>query len=465
MKKKIFIGLILVIIIVSSGILFTVANSPKNVFTRSLAKNIENIVEREELVKVKELFNSGSISGKYTEGEDLELSGKIYFALEDEETYFENLKFNFFDINLSADIYANEKMFFVKEEEILKEAYGIEYDDLSDQFKKSILYYESDSNYALDEETSKMIVEALENYEKRLTNTVKDLKKLEEKYVKEIVSLIREYGEFEKTKEEVDLNGEKITSRVITLKLDENAIYSILTDLIKYIQEDEDLKEFILEQFLTDKGNSSQGEELYESIMEELNELLEEVEIIKESDIEIAVSVVTPKISDKLLQVGVAIKIENIDFDFEIDFGKEGVQETKEIIVNVNGDKTLEYKINDNNQDNFSLELNKYSKFFGELEKTNLLMIDLNQKEEQFTIGLGEETKIKGKYKLQDNTHTFVPNMIEYDDEEVIVENMEIAICFKDKMPKINKNFTSIFEITEAKIDEIMKKIEETFEE
>ena len=56
MKKKIFIGLILVIIIVSSGILFTVANSPKNVFTRSLAKNIENIVEREELVKVLSFF-------------------------------------------------------------------------------------------------------------------------------------------------------------------------------------------------------------------------------------------------------------------------------------------------------------------------------------------------------------------------------------------------------------------------
>jgi hypothetical protein len=44
-----------------------------------------------------------------------------------------------------------------------------------------------------------------------------------------------------------------------------------------------------------------------------------------------------------------------------------------------------------------------------------------------------------------------------------MLENIEVTFDTNDDMPKVNKQFNNVFEITEEKIEEILNKVMEDF--
>ncbi len=470
MKK--IIGIVLAVVCVAvSGTVFGVLNSPKNVMLRSLSNSIESFTKRSEIAPIMEVFNGGSIAVQYDGGEEISAGGKIYFNLDEKETYLENLSLSSLGTSISADIYANEDMIIVNNEKYLGGAYGLKFKDLSEQFKNSILYHESSSEYALDKETSEMVMQFLDMYEENLKNTSKDILKLEKKYSEKVVNLLGKYGDFDSDNEIVNLNGEEITSRVITLELKEDDIYNVIIDLIDFIKEDKELKEIFVKQIESGFSNypiigseSVDGEEIYNELIKELDSLASVAEEILDYDFEFNFSVVTPKLNADLLQIEIEVNFDEMENSFEIDFGEEGIEKTNCIVAYFNDEKVVEYEVERNGENITNIEMIYFVDSLYGPDHVNLLTIYLDKGANKFTISAMDEVyKLIGEYKVEGDKHSFTPNNIVIDGKVTTLENIEITFDTKDDMPKVNKQFNNVFEITEEKIEEILNKAMEDF--
>ncbi len=470
MKK--IIGIVLAVVCVAvSGTVFGVLNSPKNVMLRSLSNSMESFAKRSEIAPIGEIFNGGSIAIEYDGGEEIFAGGKIYFNLDKKETYLENLSLSSLGTSISADVYANEDMLIVNNEKYLGGAYGLKFKDLSEQFKNSILYHESSSEYALDQETSEMVIQFLDMYEESLENTLKDILKLEEKYTKKLVNLLGKYGDFDSDNEIVNLNGEEITSRVITLELKEDDIYNVIIDLINFIKEDKELKEFCIKQIESGFSNypiigseSVDGEEIYNELIKELDSLVTVAEEILDYDFEFNFSVVTPKLSADVLQIEIEVNFDDMENSFEIDFGKDGIEKTNCIAAYFNDEKVAEYEVEQIDENITNIEMIYFVDNFYGSDHVNLFTINLDKGANKFSISaIDEAYKFIGEYTVEGDKHSFVPNTIVIDGEVTMLENIEVTFDTNDDMPKVNKQFNNVFEITEEKIEEILNKVMEDF--
>ncbi len=470
MKK--IIGIVLAVVCVAvSGTVFGVLNSPKNVMFRSLSNSMESFAERSEIAPIGEIFNGGSIAVKYDGGEDISAGGKIYFNLDKKEAYLENLSLSSLGISISADIYSNEDMIILNNEKYLGGAYGLKFKDLSEQFKNSILYHESSSEYALDKETSEMVMQSLDMFEESLKNTSKDILKIEEKYTKKLVNLLEKYGDFDSDNETVNLNGEEITGRVVTLELKEDDIYNVIVDLINFIKEDKELKEVFIKQIESGLTNNPiigsetvDAEEIYNQLIEGLDYLVTVAEEILDYDFEFNFSVVTPKLSAEVLQIEIEVNFDDMENSFEIDFGKDGIEKTNCIAAYFNDEKVVEYEVEQIGENITNIEMIYFVDSYYGPDHMNLFTINLDKGANKFTISAMDEAyKIIGEYKVEGDKHGFAPNIIVIDGEVTTLENIEITFDINDDMPKVNKEFNNVFEITEEKIEEILNKAMEDF--
>ena len=121
------------------------ANNPKTVVRNSIGDIFEELAERDEIEPLVNVFTKGSItveaSTEVSEDEEIKMGGKIYFS--EKDLYIENLHVKAADVKLDADIYVGEEYMYVNNDKILGGAYGVVYDEIIDNFKKSIFAYDS----------------------------------------------------------------------------------------------------------------------------------------------------------------------------------------------------------------------------------------------------------------------------------------------------------------------------------
>lgn len=461
MKKKLIIIVSIVLCaLVAGGIVFF-SNTPKNVFTRSLAKSISGIIERDEFAPIVEVFNGGSIEIDYNSQDGLSANSKVYFNLEDQEVFVENLKVTQGENSISAEIYYNEDTIWVKNEEYLGGTYGLQMNNLAEQFKNSIFYHEKDSKYALDKETSEMVLEVLKNFDDSSKNMKNDILELEQKYIDKIAELIGKHGSFKSSEEE---------QRVVSLMIDEVAACEMARELLDFIIKDEELKEIVIKYVNSYISTSApvapdgmSGESIYQDVIDELKEMLEEVEDIKLEKFMVTLYVVTPKLSTNLLEFRVSIDVEGEqgDGEFKISFGDKGVEKTNEIIAYINGEKVLDYCVVEDTKDVLILEMNYYDK----PEKIRCFKMELNKEAGTFNVVIGEDLlQISGGYQVDGKKYTLTPAKVVVQGDIINLEGLTITICTKEKFPKVKNDFTSIFEITEEKLQEIEEKFLEMME-
>ena len=176
MKKKTLIILAAAIVVVLGGAITAAAyfNSPKVVAMNAITGFVEDFIERDEFSVVTDMLDGGSLEASLSklqnDGEDMldgaSFSGKVYF--DKDAIMFENIAVSANGQKINGNIYLSEDMIYISEDELIKEAYGAEFDKLADDLKDSIFAYGSGSDYAIpSEEIYNAIIEILENEENR----------------------------------------------------------------------------------------------------------------------------------------------------------------------------------------------------------------------------------------------------------------------------------------------------------
>ena len=443
-----------------------VSNLPKNVFAQSLVGFFDDVVEREEIAPVYNMFKKGSLQFSMSELweeeenllEGMSFAGKMYFS--EDSFAVSDLRVDTGETEIEANIYVDSDMLYVQEEHILDGAYGIVTKDLSQDLEDSIFAYGSKSEYAIqDEELYDALIQALEVPHDKMT---KDLEKISKKYLKKFWKIISENAEFESSNGKERLNGQRTSVRTVSMTIDGDDMAAILEDVYDFLEADDSLMDFF-EKYedvfalsyldAEDKlGEPTDIGEDYEMWLKDVGDNLDKTcEYYEDNFEEITIEVATPKLSSKLLKLTV---IEGKEEVFVFDFGKKGIKETNTVTLEIDGEEFV-YEIENNDRSEYAATL----KADGE----EVIEINIDRKRDKYEVKIDEYT-FKGEISTKRKLTTITLDKIEYGSSYyanayTITTNLEIIINQKDKISK-PKHFDRISDIEEEDIEKWAGEIE-----
>lgn len=468
MKLKILIIIIAAVILVGGGIFAGVAiynNTPENVTKNAVLGVFDDFTEREEIFPIINTLQKGSVQLSMSEfnvkGDtsdyNFEFEGKIYFSKK--AVMVDEVFLNIDDIEVGGSAYISADKIYINETELLEQSIGLVKGDLADDFKDSIFAYGSNSNYSItDKAAYESIINILEFYDS-LDNDAfaKDAEKIVKKYAKELWKIFCEHAEFESESDNVKLQGEKQSVRVVTVSVDGKAISNIIEDAYDYLKEDEDIIEFI-DKYESDlysvfEKNISYDydsfAEYYEKYIDEIEKQVKKIcKGVKDADTEITLEIVTPKLSSKLLKLNLNVDKKDV---FVVDFGKDGVKKSDEISIQYDNNEFV-YEIIKKSSDSLEAVI--------EVNDEEIVNFEWDKKDDEYSLSIGDDYDVEGTISKKLGKTTITVDEISVFGYNNSVEkystNLAIIIDEKDSMPKILKDFDRLSDINEDKINNII---------
>ena len=508
--KKLLI--MIVCAVVGIGVLVTgfnaIFNSDKNVALRAIDGALDGLCAREEVEYFTNLMNGGSVSVNYKnanlDGADVKASAKLYLELEDSTLMFDEIsasvKMGEDKLSLTGSVYADNEKVYVKNDEILGGAYGVEKGTLVEGFKKSVFAPDSGSEMALDEELYESIIKALEITESDLPDkAMDDATDLIDDYLTKVRKLIFKHAEYSNVTEEVKIGGEKVNARVISVIITPETIVNFLEDFYDYLKNDDDLRDFVVNNYNDFKpvnelllfSNAAVDTdinmgEVYDEAIEGLGEQIDAiVEKMKDEDEGfVALRLAMPKLSTNLMKAwfvsGSDVKDIEDDPDelmemMSIDFGEDGAEDTNAITIEYAGQKikytvteeddVTTYKLSMGSDNSFSLALDEEKKSF--TIKANAQAAPKYNSLWDVTEYVNAVYVISGDYTTDGDASTFELDHVKVDGEELLTEEnkFDFSITFEesDGMPSAEKDIKSVLTMTEEDFTKIMEKAMEKF--
>ncbi len=493
MKQLTIAILVIALAIVGVGVGVGVyANNPKTVVRNSVGDVFGDLAEREEIKPVVNVLTQGSVDFSLSseiDEEKAELSGKVYFG--EKEFFFEHLAIKAADKKLDANFYMGEEYAYITNRNILGGTYGVVYDDILKNFKKSIFAYGSGSEYAIeDEEIYNAIVDILEiSQRKELEEMYEDFNEIYEHYTKFLVKSFENHAEYETSTDRESVGDDYMKARTVAVIITEDTVMNILEDLYKELEDDKDLpkalekhSEAIISLLAEYSGNEDtnpdEGEnempkwtdasEMYEEFLSEFETFLDEYDDMEEKpNFKITAKFVTPTTASRLLKFSLTVKEgkEKAMKIIEIDLGKGGVKDSDCITVEM-GEVKLKYEISEHT----SKEYSSTFKMGYEGQWQTIFKFTIDKKEEYFKFTMPEElgdVTIRGTFEEKGDKTTIGLKKIQAGGETI--EGFELKITFeeKDSMPKLvsAKDIKDVFKIKDKDIEEIIANVEKFAED
>ncbi|MBQ3002963.1 MAG: hypothetical protein IJD82_04460 [Clostridia bacterium] len=488
-KQLIFIGCAAAVVL---ALIIGVAiyNSPSAVADRVLGRAVEDFVEREEIDYMLSLLTGGSVDVAYkgnVDGVKVDANAKLFLNADENEYMLQLLqleaKAEGQKLGLTGSIYLSDDTVYVANDEILKGAYGVERGSMEEGLKNSILHPESESPYALDEKTYEALLQLCKVADSDLPEDLeKDMLKVMTRYTDKFYSWVKKYARFETSKQEIDLadGGKKV--RVVYVIITPETVRSIVKELRDYIKEDSKLRDLVIEyyteladilQYSANLGEEFDLRDAYDNMIDEVDTTLSNmIDGLEDEDEEsfIALCMATPKSSSKLLKMWFISgdDVDDIEDEDEIsegisiDFGSKGIKKTKQITIKQAYGYKIKYTVNDEERG-----ITEYKLSAG----NTVYALRLDTKEDTFklrkSVSYYDDTtstpSIEGNYTTKSDKATFEFKKVKVDGEVVENADFDLTVTFeeKDRIPSPEKDVTSVFEIDDEKIEEIMKKARE----
>lgn len=488
-KQLIFIGCAAA---VALALIIGVAiyNSPSAVADRVLGRAVEDFAEREEIDYMLSLLTGGSVDVTYkgdVDGVKVDANAKLFLNADENEYMLQLLqleaKAEGQKLGLTGSIYLSDDTVYVANDEILKGAYGVERGSMEEGLKNSILHPESESPYALDEKTYEALLQLCKVADSDLPEDLeKDLLKVMTRYTDKFYSWVKKYARFETSKQEIDLadGGKKV--RVVYVIITPETVRSIVKELRDYIKEDSKLRDLVIEyyteladilQYSANLGEEFDIRDAYDNMIDEVDTTLSNmIDGLEDEDEEsfIALCMATPKSSSKLLKMWFISgdDVDDIEDEDEIsegisiDFGSKGIKKTKQITIKQAYGYKIKYTVNDEERGITEYKLSADNTVYA---------LRLDTKEDTFklrkSVSYYDDTtstiSIEGSYTTKSDNATFEFKKVKVDGEVDESADFDLTVTFeeKDRIPSPEKDVTSVFEIDDEKIEEIMKKARE----
>jgi hypothetical protein len=449
------------------GTVVGVNNSPKVVAMNAVANALEDLTKRDEVAPIFNAMNGGSLafSAKGTDIEELmdlddgaELSGKLYMNADKKALMLDNLSFEMGDFSLTGQFYAGSDAVYISNKEILDGTLGVERGSLVKDLKRSVLAPTSDSAYAMDEESYKILKEVFDALDNEVDQDLeKDLKKVTERYVKQAWKLVGEYAEFEAENDDVRINGDRQKARIITVTLDDKAACMIVEEMIEYLLDDDALADLVkeygdrLENILKSTMGIEDPSKKYDDLMDELDDNMDEIiDSVKEGmQDDLVITIVTPPATADLLMLTVEYGQTEI---FQAEFGHEGVRKTDCITVNV-ADVEVVYQVTENSRKSFEAKL--------AVNDSDLAKIEIDRSRDDFELELVDLCILEGDWSSKGKTTSITVDTVKVGEERYNHLKLELVLSESDKMPAREKNVDSILTVDEKDVERWEEKINE----
>jgi len=269
---------------------------------------------------------------------------------------------------------------------------------------------------------------------------------------------------------------------VVYVIITPETVRSIARELRDYIKDDSKLRDLVIEYYaefadiLQYSANLSEEfdiREAYDNMIDEVDTLLSDmIDGLEDEDEEsfIALCMATPKSSSKLLKMWFISgdDVDDIEDEDEIsegisiDFGSKGVKKTKQITIKQSYGYKIKYTVNDEERGITEYKLSVADTVYA---------LRLDTKEDTFKLRKSvsyyddttSTTTIEGNYTTKGDKATYEFKKVKVDGEVVESANFDLTVTFeeKDSIPSPEKDVTSIFDLTDEKIEKIMKDAEE----
>ena len=470
--------IVLAVILAVVGIALLIYNSQPEVIARNaLAGAIGNVLEREEISPLVNMFKKGSLEmnasvemnslGLVGMASNLQAGGKFYFSANDLALMIDNLNFKVGDVGLSADAYIGKDLVYVGSKELFDGAVGAVRGEMADEFEGSLLI----DWLGLDGEGAESIKQVLESYDSgKDKELAKELKKHFKKYLITFVLAVEKYADYDVENASVEINGETVNARVVEMTIDEGAAADVLAKIYNKMKGDDKLRRAVVayledyENFFKYYGILSADEDvddLYGTFIEKFGAYVDRLdEESSDSDSEIVFKVVTPKTSAKLMQISMSEKSGGEkETVFTLDLGKKGIKKTDQISFGVGEVATYVYKINSNGSDKYEATLKLD---FGDDEPVSVFSLSIDKSGKAFELVTDDYT-LSGDFISEKDSTTVTVRNISAGSVELSNIDITFIIREKDKMPEpIEKDkIMNVFAVPEATVNVIADKLVE----
>ena len=511
-KKMLIIALAAIMAVGSVGLGIGIfVNRPETVMKTSVQNLLTDVFARPELESVSDFMQSGSVEvilGLSAMENEISLEYKEYFGLADFETYIEKVKLNINDFAIDGSAYVGEDYMYVSAPALYDSPIGLVRGKTLKEFEDSLFAFESGTEFELDEEISDSIKIFCRIYDDaKDKEAVKDIEELLKSYVELLVNSIGDHAEIKKENDKIKIHGEQVSAKMITVEIDVECIYNVISDLYDELKRDKRIPKLIkkygnlAEQYV--EGTVLEGElqshfgededddftevllDVYDDLLDELDTIVDDMEDAADSadNVNIVVKMATKKSSSDLMAVEVIAKADGEKMKLaNIQFGKAGIKKTNKITVDIMGEMYAELAIKQDDKDGYKLEFSVEEgddvlvNAFAKIDKAN----------GKFTFGAsidGETYEIRGKYEKSGKKHTFDLKDITYTDytgvqtslidsflaeagTEDIDFEFKVIICENDSPKPLAKGkVKSAFTLDEDDFEDVKIAIEELIEE
>lgn len=454
------------------------ANDPLAMIGNAVEKSF-TAAEKSELAKHYEsVFNGGSIevagsAEKLTEttlgvGIDLDASAKLYFDLKNAKLAAAvNTTLDEEEL-VGVEIYGDESMIAVACDALFGgTAYGIDLEDIVKNFEDSVFGEDGIYSLGLDMETIETYLETVETSEKM----TKDAEKVIEKLMKAVSKSVKEHAEIEKVKGTVRVSGEDVNTNDVIVTIDGEALAMIVTDVLEYVAEDKNLRNFIEDNAETILASVSgevdmDADDMIDTFYDGLEEALDSIDDL-EDEVEDAAIVFVANIGRSNGQL--------IGAEFEVEYDGETITEVsfvcgpnwKEITeisakVETYGEKyTVSLEVEENTKETLEVV------FKAKEGSETIVRADLAWEKKDGDFEISAENggyvlfSLEGELVRSGKKSTLTLDTLRSGEAEIELGEIVLTVSESDKAPKIN-SYKDILTMSEDEIEELLTEIQES---
>jgi hypothetical protein len=352
-------------------------------------------------------------------------------------------------------VFMDEKALAVSSDTLLgSDAYGVNFETLPDDLKKSIFAPKSGSYYALPQDVYNILRQLDQSPVKLYKEARGSMTELAEEGGKKFLSALKEHAEITKSDGKLSVGSGKAECTVIKAEADEKATRAILEDMADWLKE-EKTKEKLLRFFnvyakvmdIAQGGRSKQdGEDLLDSFYDGLDDALDEAE-----DVETVMSFYINKANGQL--IGFALEYEGDDSEgsLEIAAGPD-FSDPEEFRLTIDDDGYKEVytvEVTENSDSTFAAEIT----------------VEEGRYKENYEF---EWKKKRGTFEFTEDGYTRAEGTLKIEGDSIHLELEEPGVTIdvtKGAKTKDVPKFKNLLELTEDEFDDLVDEIEDQIQD
>lgn len=476
-KKTLTIGGAIAAVVVIALILALTISTPMGLIGTGLKNSINALQKNNVVSLVDGVVNGGSIEVS-AELEELTesmmgfgigegtVSAKLYTDLENSSMAVVAGVKDGKETLVDGGIYVNEQRIAIQSEALLgKTAYGVNLKKLVDNF--------NDSEFGPDGEYS-MGIEMNDDMKKMFSDTdelTKETEKMAKAIVTELLKSLKKNSDVSKDSGSISFAGKKVKTTAVTIEMDGEQMYEVIVDMLDYVRNDKAFKKYLTNyleyalvasgEYYLDELDEDELEEMIDSFYENLEDLDDDLDYLKDSledaDVSVKVTFHITKSGKQLVGIEVKAEADGDKIKGSV-YAGPSLKDITEISYSFDdGYDTYRgsYTVKTNDGKKFEAKLKIGEDYTGKIthdKKSGEFKAEITNNYWEETYGIEGTLKKSGK-----KVSATIASV--YEDEYETELNLNVVLKASDKMPSVSK-YTDVLTMDVDEIETVVEEVQ-----